>query len=170
MFKAKAKVSVAIRNSFVTIATSLVTLQEIVGSSSQNLRVHKRVQRASPRVRKDLQRDLAKALQKVKERWVPSLRRVPQKARQARTTQPKEKSPKLNGKKNGMRIGQKTSSGPLRLLEDAGEQGALCVSSAASARLAEEERAPQQRPFNNKELELLKTQKDFIMGKIWKSS
>ena len=40
--------------------------------------------------------------------------------------------------------------------EDAGEQGALCVSSAASARLADEARAPQQRPFDKKELELLR--------------
>ena len=52
--------------------------------------------------------------------------------------------------------------------EDAGEQGALCVSSAASARAAMEAQPPQQRPFNKKELELLKTQKDFVMGKIWK--
>ena len=52
--------------------------------------------------------------------------------------------------------------------EDAGEQGALCVSSAASARAAMEAQPPQQRPFSKKELELLKTQKDFVMGKIWK--
>ena len=50
--------------------------------------------------------------------------------------------------------------------EAAGEQGALCVSSAASARAAMEAQPPQQRPFNKKELELLKTQKDFVMGKI----
>ena len=50
--------------------------------------------------------------------------------------------------------------------EDAGEQGALCVSSAASARAAMEAQPPQQRPFNKKEL--LKTQRDFVMGKIWK--
>ena len=52
--------------------------------------------------------------------------------------------------------------------EDAGEQGTLCVSSAASARVAMEAQPPQQKPFSKKELELLKTQKDFVMGKIWK--
>ena len=52
--------------------------------------------------------------------------------------------------------------------EDAGEQGALCVSSAASARMALESKPPQQKPFSRKELELLKTEKDFVMGKIWK--
>ena len=39
--------------------------------------------------------------------------------------------------------------------EDAGEQGALCVSSAASAPVAMEAQPPQQRPFSKKELELL---------------
>ena len=67
-------------------------------------------------------------------------------------------------------VGQKISNGSTEdgKWEDAGEQGALCVSSAASARAAMEAQPPQQKPFSKKELELLKTQKDFVMGKIWK--
>ena len=101
---------------------------------------------------------------------MPSPPKAPGKARQVRTMLLKEKNQKLMVKQIGMRIGQKISNGPLKegTWEDAAEQGALCVSSAASAHAVMEAQPPRQKPFSKKELELLKTQKDFVMSKSWK--
>ena len=49
MFKAKVEVNPAIPNNYVTTATKLVILHEIVGSSNQSPQTLKRVQRVSPR-------------------------------------------------------------------------------------------------------------------------
>ena len=115
MFKAKVKVNPALQNSFVTIATNLVILPKIVGSSNQSLQTHKRVQKVSPRIRKDPPKDLPKARQRAKERWAPSPPKAPGKARQVRTTLLKEKkNQKLKAKQIGVRSGQKISNGPLK--------------------------------------------------------